>query len=951
MPLSKRAKPRRTRWAGAVVCAFVTAWFALPVLAGPTPPKLGTVARNSDRSNRGATAPGGGCKRAIDCDDDDACTVDQCNAGTCMNVPIPDCVRCTIDPGCDSIDLVFVLDTSGSMRDEAAALCSTIDYVVAEITDLNVDINVQILGISEIPRLGFDCVSDYVVNLFGADVPGPSSSCAFADGASPHESWGPATSIVADRYPWREGAVRVVVPIGDEGPCNGSLPDGCNDPGDDRDSIDNAISIANANNVFVSPIVGTGAEICVSTLASAIANATGGESLGTKSPELDFVDALMRIALGSCVQDYSCDDEKPCTVNDICRAGACIGTQIEGCQPCDVALDCEDRGACIDRSCIDNRCDWTINYDPLTVCCNPADRTLTSLSDGTPCTLDVCDGQTGDVAHPPASAGLVCDDGSVCSIDDRCDGEGGCSGTDLNTVSCQSDAGCRGQFCIDATGLCICSETPDILTSLVPDGDMPAICHLAGEVMQVNVEMGYSAFPVTEATFSFTYDPSVLQFVDIVPGGDADSSSPFVRAMTLVVDEVVGSVSYRVAVAVGEPGQRRPTVLAAARFTPLDSCTDGSICLVEPQVSDLRFKTESGDYIDATARCDGLFDITLPPVITCPVDVSVNSDAGVLSSVVEWDPPTATGECGGEVVIECTGLHSDQIDVSNLAFHGGRHPAGTSQYVCVATDPCGASSSCGWSIEVREMHMIEVTVELSPFIDAGPVERCMIFEFYTSPDIAPRPPEVIEVPVTFGRPFNLPGRADSMLFKLPAAGYVCGTARDPKHSLRGIADIEIVDRRYVITFAGDPLTKVDGTRPLLGNLADLEDMAPSIGVEDYAVFINQQGLTFDPPGTPCSSQAPNADIDGNGIVDFEDYAFISRNFLASTKVVCGIDFGELAKVRPGLTQITVRQLRALGMGDASRADLNHDGVINVDDMRAFERGVRPSSKQGRRTIK
>ncbi len=951
IPISKQGANKHARAGCAVLCAVALACLAFPALASQLPTKSGLVSRNSDRSNRTTTNTGGGCKHAIDCDDDDACTVDECNSGSCVNVPIPDCVLCTIDPGCDAIDLVFVLDTSGSMRDEAAALCSTIDYVVAEVSELKIDVSVQILGISEIPRLGFECISDHVVNLLGSDVPGQVSSCDFPAGTSPHESWGPATAIVADRYPWREGAVRVIVPIGDEGPCNGSLPDGCNDPGDDRDSINNAMAVALANNVAVSPIIGTGADACVSTLASAIANATGGEALGTKSPELDFVNALMRIALGSCVQDYTCDDEKSCTQNDTCRAGVCIGTEIQGCQPCDLASDCEYRGECVDRSCVENRCDWTINYDPQSVCCDPADRTLTSLSDGTPCTQDLCNPSTGAVTHPPATAGISCDDDSVCSISDRCDGEGSCSGTDLNTVGCQSDADCSGQFCVTDVGAqtrhCICREEPDLNTNLVADGGMPTMCHLAGDAMQVNAEMGYSAFPITEATFSFSYDPSVLQFLDIVPGGNTDPASPFVRALSLGVDESAGVVSYRVAVGVAEPGQRRPALLASARFVPIDACTDGAICPVQPPVALLRFKTESGEYIAATARCNGIFDITLPPAITCPQNISVNSDAGLLSSVVLWDAPTATGECGGEVVIECTGLHSKQFDVSDLAFGGGRHPAGNSHYVCIATDSCGASSTCEWDVEVREQHIIEVSVELSPFLDPGPVDRCMVFEFYKSPDITPMPPEVIEVEVTFGRPFNLPGRSDSMFFKLPAGGYVCATARDPKHSLHGVAQLQIVDGIYVATFAGDPLTTEDGNRPLLGNLLDIEGIAPSIAVEDYAIFLNQQGISFDPAATPCDYQAPHADINGDGIVDIDDYAFISRNFLASSKTVCGIEFGELAKSKPALTEITVSELRALGLGDVSRADLNHDGLINVDDMRAFERGVRPSGKNGR----
>ncbi|MDO8630931.1 MAG: hypothetical protein Q7R41_10600, partial [Phycisphaerales bacterium] len=199
------------------------------------------------------------CSTSTECNDGLPCTQDVCQDGACLNLPIPDCVP-------SPVEIVFIMDTSGSMRDEAAELCSAMDGVVAKLNAHGFRIYPTVLGITQSPGGAFSCVSDTVVNRFGDVVPGPLQSCPFVDGSSPHESWGPATALVAQYFPWgatplTSGSTRIIVPISDEGPCNGNP---CNDPGDDRDSIDNAIAVATAPNkhVIVSPIYGTSSDPC-----------------------------------------------------------------------------------------------------------------------------------------------------------------------------------------------------------------------------------------------------------------------------------------------------------------------------------------------------------------------------------------------------------------------------------------------------------------------------------------------------------------------------------------------------------------------------------------------------------------------------------------------------------------------------------------------------------------
>ena len=42
-----------------------------------------------------------------------------------------------------------------------------------------------------------------------------------------------------------------------------------------------------------------------------------------------------------------------------------------------------------------------------------------------------------------------------------------------------------------------------------------------------------------------------------------------------------------------------------------------------------------------------------------------------------------------------------------------------------------------------------------------------------------------------------------------------------------------------------------------------------------------------------------------------------------------------------VTEISLKDLRRMGLGDLAVADLNGDGLLNVDDMTAYENGATP----------
>ncbi len=245
----------------------------------------------------------------------DSCDIANQTSFDCDGNGIPDeCVSCP------SVDLVFVMDTSGSMDNEGQALCANIGQVVSDLRVLGINVNPTFLGITEDASddSDFPCLTDNVLDLLGSAVPGTND---FIDDS---EDWGPATAVVASRFPWTMGSIRIIVPISDEDPQDGNAS--CDDPGSDRDAIDNAIAQALANNVFVSPIIadfsGTGNDQqtnnCILTLANDLAMATGGTTSQSTDPQADLAGTINQLVVAVCQTVSDCNDNGTPDACDLC---------------------------------------------------------------------------------------------------------------------------------------------------------------------------------------------------------------------------------------------------------------------------------------------------------------------------------------------------------------------------------------------------------------------------------------------------------------------------------------------------------------------------------------------------------------------------------------------------------------------------------------------------------
>ena len=115
-----------------------------------------------------------------------------------------------------------------------------------------------------------------------------------------------------------------------------------------------------------------------------------------------------------------------------------------------------------------------------------------------------------------------------------------------------------------------------------------------------------------------------------------------------------------------------------------------------------------------------------------------------------------------------------------------------------------------------------------------------------------------------------------------------------------------------------------------------------IDILDFGQFVANFSSHVD-PNTTCAEKhdGPHADINGDGVVDALDFSFIERNFLECTKSTCcpgsAADVGPVAR-----DSVTIEWLEANGLGEFGIADMNSDGVVNVDDMAEFMAGKVPT---------
>lgn len=162
-----------------------------------------------------------------------------------------------------------------------------------------------------------------------------------------------------------------------------------------------------------------------------------------------------------------CNDLNPCTLDDACAAGACVGEPARFAAACDDGNPCTTNDVCAGAVCqgVDKldgeRCE---DGDPCTegdVCaagrCGGAPKSCEG--EGDQCNLGVCDPLSGACLRAPRPAGERCDDGDYCTLNDSCEA-GVCRSSER--VDCRGqESACVSASCDPRSGACVRAPRAD----------------------------------------------------------------------------------------------------------------------------------------------------------------------------------------------------------------------------------------------------------------------------------------------------------------------------------------------------------------------------------------------------------------------------------------------------------------------------------------------------------
>ena len=333
-------------------------------------------------------------------------------------------------------------------------------------------------------------------------------------------------------------------------------------------------------------------------------------------------------------------------------------------------------------------------------------------------------------------------------------------------------------------------------------------------------------------------------------------------------------------------------------ITATDACGNAGSCEI------------SVDVVDNTA-----------PVITCPLDISVNADAGGCDAILDVGLATATDNCSLPEDITITGVRSDGDALSDPY-------EGPVTITWTATDESGNSDDCIQTVTVSGDNELVVDVQLEGVGGLfNPFTRCITFELFNCDTLATA---TVQQVLTF----DTSGLADDALVLIPCGDWDCITARDPLHTLRHTTVITPSGPQYTASFTGDDALKGGNLNGPASNVID---------IFDFGLFAGEFNENYGTGNTDCDDAPPHADISGNGVVFVEDYTFIVGNFLDVSEANCcglgGIAGGE--SDTPVLS-ISVAELVAMGLGSYAAGDLNGDGWLDLVDMQLFADGVWPT---------
>jgi hypothetical protein len=389
----------------------------------------------------------------------------------------------------------------------------------------------------------------------------------------------------------------------------------------------------------------------------------------------------------------------------------------------------------------------------------------------------------------------------------------------------------------------------------------------------------------------------------VLPG-----QAPFVQVPLVVPNASAGTLFWVSSVANGGTGTAADSRIATLKFRSLrEDCADRVQVSFDLAHTPLLLADGNGHggTLPTSNPAPVSIDSTPPVFSNVPADLDVAADAGAGCYAVRvLVPPTATDSCGP---VTQSWTRSDGQTTLSAPW-----PCGTTTVTWKAVNRCGMTSTATTKVTVESYHLLNMYVDYAvPGSAYAPsMTRCMNVRVGNF---------VFTQVLTFLR-----GSGQGVA-QIPVGSYNCATVDDDLRTLVRRTDVVIVGTNYELRATGDKAL-VNG---------DLND-DNVIDVIDWGIMVVRIGQTA-PVNTNCETTGYQCDFDGSGSVTSTDGNYVLNNFLKIGDSICGaFQFQGNA----GLPAISVGELSKLIGQDASRADLNGDGIVDQKDMEIWA-GKRP----------
>jgi len=295
-------------------------------------------------------------------------------------------------------------------------------------------------------------------------------------------------------------------------------------------------------------------------------------------------------------------------------------------------------------------------------------------------------------------------------------------------------------------------------------------------------------------------------------------------------------------------------------------------------------------------------DLLAPTLVGVPGNVTTPCDAGETYATVPLTAPTATDNlvCGNPVVTLLVTFPDSSTDTVLPALD--QYPIGTTTIAWTATDDCGNWSTANTTVTVTNTQVLNLDIQLSPSVLAVAHTRNVRVRWGAGALNT-------VVPVSFT---GVNGSATVTIS--PAGSYSCISVKDELHT---VTDWDVPTILLGEYYASAYLIQGDSNND------------NKIDILDFGLFVGDFG--------PAAING-RSNFDADLFVNNADFTHISSAFF-TVGVNCG---GYVAGGGEPLDRISIRELRALGLGEMAQADINGDGWVDMTDVSLFMQGVHPA---------